>query len=235
MKNIPQHKKLYILLREHIKNGVYKEGDLLPSENELCQLHNLTRPTVRQALIALVHDGFIIKHQGKGSIVTPPSQEIGILSIHGTTSAIGDSNLETKIISKPKVVNWEDSFFFDLTDVEKESGCIILKRLRLMNDKPIFYDITYLPNINLPRFTQRQFENRSLFDILRKHYDIEVKGGTQKFQAVPANDTIAKHLNIKKGKAILHLDRKISTNRNNFHFYSTLYCNTEYHSLYGKF
>ncbi|MDP2112696.1 MAG: winged helix-turn-helix domain-containing protein, partial [Bacteroidota bacterium] len=66
---VPQHKKIYEILRKHILSGVYEEGSLLPSENELCAVHNITRPTVRQALEALVNDGFISKKQGKGSIV----------------------------------------------------------------------------------------------------------------------------------------------------------------------
>ena len=33
---IPLYKKLHSILREHIITGLYKEGDLLPSENELC-------------------------------------------------------------------------------------------------------------------------------------------------------------------------------------------------------
>jgi len=64
---VPQHKKIYETLRKHILTGVYEEGSLLPSENELCAVHNITRPTVRQALEALVKDGFISKKQGKGT------------------------------------------------------------------------------------------------------------------------------------------------------------------------
>ncbi|MGV8095702.1 MAG: GntR family transcriptional regulator [Mangrovibacterium sp.] len=62
---IPQYKKLYEVLRRHILSGTYEEGSLLPSENELCAVHNTTRPTVRHALEALVQDGFITKKQGK--------------------------------------------------------------------------------------------------------------------------------------------------------------------------
>ena len=69
--NTPQYKRLYELLRKHINNGIYKEGDLLPSENELCVTHNLTRPTIRQALQELVNDGYIKKQQGRGSVVNP--------------------------------------------------------------------------------------------------------------------------------------------------------------------
>ena len=231
---IPQYRKLYNLLREHIREGIYNVGDLLPSENELCKTYSLTRPTVRQALESLVRDGYIKKHKGKGSIVTSPSREVGILSIHGTTSAIG-SDLRTKIITKPHIIKWDDPFFYELSDYEKQSGCIKMERIRLVKDIPVFYDITYLPNINLPRFCSRKYEDRSLFEILRKEYQIEVTGGKQRFRAITANNLIAKYLNIKKGKPVLHIERKINTNRLNFSFYSSLYCNTEFFSLSGDF
>ena len=61
MDNIPQYRKLYEILRKHIVNGIYNEGDLLPSENELCTIHDMARPTVRHALETLVKDGLIMK------------------------------------------------------------------------------------------------------------------------------------------------------------------------------
>ena len=235
MSQIPQYKRLYEILRKHITDGVYHEGDLLPSENELCRIHNMTRPTVRQALDSLVRDGFIKKQQGKGSIVSSLPQGIGILSISGTTSAIGLSNLQTKILEGPEVRPWDTSFIFPLNDIEKESGCVYIERLRILDDKPIFIDINYLPNINLPRFTARNFENRSLFDILRKHFNIQVTGGEQRLKAIPADDTISKHLQVNKGHPILHLERKIATNRVDYYFYSSLYCNTNISAIYGTF
>ncbi|HBE40997.1 MAG TPA: GntR family transcriptional regulator, partial [Bacteroidales bacterium] len=177
---IPQHKKLYEILRRHIVEGVYREGDLLPSENELCQLYGVTRPTVRQSLSNLANDGYISRHQGKGSIVHHLPREIGILSVSGTTSAVGDRNLKTIIIVKPVIIPWKDDFMFPLSDLEKESGCVYMERLRLLDGIPIFYDISYIANINLPRITSRKFENQSLFRILRDHYQIEIKGGEQR-------------------------------------------------------
>jgi len=112
MKTLPQHRKLYEILRKHILDGIYTEGDLLPSENELCQLYGMTRPTVRQSLAALAGDGYIKKHQGKGSIVHRLPREIGILSVSGTTSAVGDRSLKTRIIVKPIIKPWDKNFMF---------------------------------------------------------------------------------------------------------------------------
>ena len=234
-RTIPQYRKLYEILRKHIQEGVYKEGDLLPSENELCQLYGMTRPTVRQSLSNLANDGFIRKHQGKGSIVHQLPREIGILSVSGTTSAVGGMNLKTRIIVKPELRQWAGDFIFPLSELEKESGYVYMERLRLLDNIPVFYDISFLPNINLPRITARQFENRSLFQILREHYHIEIRGGEQRIKAIPASAKISRFLKVEKGKAVLHLERKMETNINGLFLYSSIYCNTEKFAIFGRF
>jgi DNA-binding GntR family transcriptional regulator len=233
--NLPQYKRLYELVRKHIEDGVYKEGDLLPSENELCRLHGLTRPTVRLALIALVNDGYIRKQQGKGSIVAKIPKGIGILSVTGTTSALRNKNLKTSMIEKPVIIPWPEEFMFGLSQLEIESGCITFKRLRLLDDNPIFYDISFIPNINLPRFTSRNFENKSLLDILRKSYQVEIKGGEQKIKALLAEEDICSFLKLNCHHPVLHLERKMITNRPELNIYSSIYCNTEEYAIYGTF
>jgi DNA-binding GntR family transcriptional regulator len=235
VKVAPSYRRLYETLRKLIEEGTYQRGDLLPSENELCAAHHLTRPTVRKALDMLVNDGFILRQQGKGSIVQGPPKGIGILSLTGTTSAIGRDNLTTRIIVKPRIISWEDAFGFELSETEKSMGCIYMERLRLIQNRPVFYDITMIPNLNLPRFTSRNFENRSLFEILRKHYQLEVKGGEQKIQAITADERIQKHFGVRSNHPILRIDRKLETNRIGFAFFSQIYCNTSKYSLTGRF
>ena len=234
-KNIPQYRKLFEILRKHILDGVYKEGDLLPSENELCNLYGMTRPTVRHSLSTLAHGGYIRKYQGKGSIVHHLPKEIGILSVSGTTTAVGDRNLKTRIVVKPVLMPWPKNFMFPLSELEQESGCIYIERLRLLEDVPIFYDISYIANINLPRITSRQFADRSLLQILRDHYRIEIKGGDQRIKAIPASDKISRFLNLKKDNPVLHIVRKMETNNPCLFLYSSIYCNTEKYSIFGTF
>ena len=130
---LPRYRQVYEILRKHIVDGVYKEGDLLASENDLCKANHITRPTVRLALDQLVKDGIIKKQQGTGSIVCAQPKGIGILSVDGTTTAIGKENLKTKILEGPSIRKWEIPFIFPLSDVEKESGCIYMERVRLVN------------------------------------------------------------------------------------------------------
>lgn len=233
--SLPQYRRLYEILRKHISEDVYHEGDLLPSENELCQLYGMTRPTVRQSLACLANDGYIRKYQGKGSIVQHPPRDIGILSVSGTTSAVGSRNLKTRIIVKPVLITWPEDFMFQLTSLEKESGCVHMERLRLLDEVPIFYDISFIANINLPRITSRQFENKSLFAILREHYHIEIKGGEQRIRAISPSLKISRFLKLAKGQPVLHLERKIETNVNGLFLYSSIFCNTGKYSIFGRF
>ena len=235
IQRIPQHRILYELLRKHIIEGVYPEGSLLPSENELSGTHEVTRPTVRQALSRLANEGYIIKQQGKGSIVRALPKGIGILSIHGTTSGVGKHNLNTKLIGKPYASKWPEDFSFDLSLLERETGCIILERTRIVDGSPVLYELSYIPNINIPRFAQKSFENSSLFDVMRRGYGIEVIGGQQKIMAINASIEIGLYLNINPGDPVLKLERKMETSRKDYYFYSTIFCNTDEFYLEGSF
>lgn len=235
MKELSQYKIVYETLRRQIADGEYKPGELLPSENELSAAYGLARPTVRKALAKLVEEGFVIKRQGKGSIVKGAPKGIGILSLSGTTNAVGEESLATKIIVKPEVRQWEEAFSFPVSDRERAAGCIYFERLRELNGMPMFFDITMLPNTGLPRFTSLNLENMSLFESLRTHYQIIVTGGTQQIFAIKADKKLREYFNLPPGHPVLQLNRKIETNREGFYIYSQVFCVTEGYGLTGTF
>jgi GntR family transcriptional regulator/GntR family frlABCD operon transcriptional regulator len=148
---------------------------------------------------------------------------------------LGDRNLRTRIVVKPVIIPWPDDFMFVLSELERESGCIYMERLRLLDNVPIFYDISYIANINLPRITSRKFEDKSLFGILRDHYKVEIKGGEQRIKAIPASLKTGGLLNLKRSQPLLHLERKMETNVAGLFLYSSIYCNTGKYSIFGRF
>lgn len=60
---------IFEALKEHIENGVYKNGALLPSEDALARQHSVSRPTVAKVYNQLQRDGYIKKTRGLGSVV----------------------------------------------------------------------------------------------------------------------------------------------------------------------
>ena len=233
--NLPRYREVYEQLRRQIEQGAFVSGQLLPSENELAATWQVARPTVRSALEHLVADGFIVKQQGKGSIVTGKPKNVGLLSLKGTTSAIGRDNLTTHIIVKPEIRQWKEAFGYELSDMEKEAGCIYFERLRLVNNRPVFYDITMFANLNFPRFTARNLENASLFEVLRTNYQVEIKGGVQQLFAIKADRDLQNYFEVRPGHPVLQLIRKIETNRIGIYLYSKVFCNTQEYALSGSF
>ena len=65
--SIPLYVQLADTLREQIKTGQIKVGDMLPSENEMIKLYGVARLTVREALSVLVNEGLLEKRHGKGA------------------------------------------------------------------------------------------------------------------------------------------------------------------------
>ena len=230
----PLYRKLQQKIKSQILSGVYHDGDLLPSESDLMKVHSSTRGTVRQALEALVKEGYITKQQGKGSIVLKSQRRtLGVLSVKGFSQIVTEKKLsvDTVIIKKPEVTAWDDSFFYQLSEIEKNAGCIYLKRVRCVNKEPVMLESTYIPNLNIPGFCKNPFVKGSLFETLSINYQIEITKVEQDLRAVSADKDASVLLNVKQGAPLLHIYLRFSTSREHLNIYSSLLCNTSDFSI----
>ncbi len=226
---IPLYRQIQASLKEKITSGKYEEGGLLPSENELCGEFNATRMTIRQALNELVREGYITRQHGKGSTVSASRKSLGLLSMKGWTEIViaSDRHGKTLILEGPIIKKMEDIAFKPLIDEEMHEEFIFFKRLRSVEDSPIMIEQTYIPNENLPKFTEEPLLEGSLFRTLLIRYQIDVQSMTQEVRAISADKETAHLLKIKQKSPILHLLRKYKTSTEGFYLYSSIYCNTE--------
>jgi DNA-binding FadR family transcriptional regulator len=78
------YEQIFQKLAGSIAEGKYEVGQRLPSERELAQTFGVSRPTVREAIIALELDGLVEVRLGSGVYVTnrqPPSGSEGAKDI----------------------------------------------------------------------------------------------------------------------------------------------------------
>ncbi|MGD1893775.1 MAG: GntR family transcriptional regulator [Cyclobacteriaceae bacterium] len=229
----PRYKQLHQQLKADILSGLYEEGSLLPSENTLSAEHNMTRVTVRQALSVLEQEGYIARRQGKGSIVCGQQPALGLLSFRGFSEVGGETEHQPKstFLQKPILTEWDSDFFFNVSAEEEAAGCIMIGRLRQVDSQPVMLEYTYLPNTSIPSFTDKKWVQDSLFRTLYHHYQLEITNVDQRIRAISAEPDVSGFLGIAVGSPILHIQRKYSTNRQDYFVYSSLYCNTEDYAI----
>jgi ABC-type glycerol-3-phosphate transport system substrate-binding protein len=66
---IPIYHQLETLIRERIACGAWRPGDRIPTEHDLCEMHNISRSPVRQALSELAQEGVLVRRPGRGTFV----------------------------------------------------------------------------------------------------------------------------------------------------------------------
>eukprot|EP01035_Chromulina_nebulosa_P003205 gene3205-4360_t len=75
---VPDPRKLYqqvaAAVAEAIRRGDYVPGQRIPSERELADLHKVSRPTIREAMIALEVVGVVRSRHGSGIFVVDNPQ-----------------------------------------------------------------------------------------------------------------------------------------------------------------
>jgi len=212
-------------LKEQIQKGKIKQGEYLPSENELCKTFSITRTTARKALDELLKEGFIEKLHGKGSRVIERRKSLGLLDVRGFSEAVGE-NVKTIFLEYPRLSEWSKTIQFELGEEDEWDNCLFFSRLRCVSELPVMWEQNWFSGTVLPQFVNYEFVDGSFFKTLSQKYFIEIKGSSQELRAELANRKIASLLKIKENSPVLHISVKFLTSNNALTIYSELYCNT---------
>lgn len=66
----PLYQQVYLALREQIRAGAFPLGSVLPGEQDLCRLFDVSRITIKRAMSELAAAGLVSRHRGRGTVVT---------------------------------------------------------------------------------------------------------------------------------------------------------------------
>jgi len=76
----PAYAQLVRILRQKIAAGIFRPGDRLPSEAELCKRYEVSPMTVRRVINILSDQRVVMTEQGRGTFVKP--MELGTATFH---------------------------------------------------------------------------------------------------------------------------------------------------------
>ena len=204
---IPYHYQLRELLRDEITSGRWEVGERLPSERELCETFNLSRTTIREAIDALVSEGFLRREKGRGTFVAEPKiTEKWLEAADSFTESMLEQGyqIETRVLNisvipAPYKVSRE-------LRLPSEEPVIVLDRLRIILQEPILLVTSYIPEKLCPDLVREDFTRNSLYQVLREKYDITIARARRLMEAVAANELEASLLAVRQGAPLLLIE-----------------------------
>jgi len=195
------------ILRERIERGEWKPGDQLPSEPELCQMFDVSRIVIRQALKEMTYEGLVVRRKGKGTFVAEPKIVEGLAQkltgFHQDMVSRGHAPvtqvLKQEVIpASPRVA--------EFLHIAPGTPVVQLDRLRFVNGEPIVLVTTYLPKHLVPGLEDEDFAHQSLYEYLEKRLGLVIARGHRSIGAVAANQQAAELLQVEEGAPLIQLD-----------------------------
>jgi len=200
---LPMYYQLKELLRERIAAGEWAPGEMIPSERELSEQYGISRMTARQALTELTTEGLLHRVQGKGTFVAEPKIQQELTRLTGFTEDMrtrglqpGGRVLRLALVTAPALA-------LQALQITPDRQVVLLERLRLAEGEPIALETCYLHFNNVQELLQEDFENKSLYNLLREKYGITPTRARQQVEADLCSHREQELLNIKEGAPVL--------------------------------
>ena len=204
---VPLYQQLYEILSANIKLGVWRPGDLIPSEVELIEQYQVSRITVRHVLEMLVNEGLIYRQRGRGTYVAHPTVEQALVRIVSFTEDMLQRGCipSTKIISSG--LGPASKEIAEKLSLARGEQLVRLERLRLADGEPMSIEESFWVHRYCPGILDLDFTKRSLRELMDNNYGIHWLRAKQVIRAINAPVEIAEQLEIKTHTALLYLER----------------------------
>lgn len=203
---IPLYIQLMNILVEKIENNM-KENDKLDSEREICKKYGLSRTTVREALNELEKNNYIYKVQGKGNFISPRVVEQDLIKVSSFTEEMKKhgKNPTSKLLSF-EIIEAKGKISRKLK-IEENELVFKLSRIRIADNIPMIYEITYLPYERFKGLTKEAIEENPLYEIFRNSFNIDITSAEEVIESVLINKLESVYLEVPQGQAGLKFER----------------------------
>ena len=189
---------LYLQLASYIKiqiqAGVLKPGDKMIPENRICEILNISRTTVRQAMNYLVDEGLLVRYRGRGSFIAERKLKRSINHLYDFTEDMNHmGNVPSSVILTNEVISIEpeSSIAKYLQLPPGQTDAFHLVRLRCANGHPLLLENTYIPYYLCYNIEKYDFTNTSLYHTLSEHYSLNLYHANETIEAIIINKTQA--------------------------------------------
>ena len=199
--------QLYDILYREIRDGVYKPGQLLPTESTLVEQYHISRITVRKALDLLMNDGLIAKRRGYGTFVQNKKVEQTLTRVQHFASEMEKRGYASSVTMLSNEILYASRAIAEKLQIEEGDELIRVERLRYADGVPMCIERSHLIRSRCPEVSRHDFSRQSLRRFLEEKYDIVWKRAHQRIYAAAASARMAGYLGIKEGDPLIYIER----------------------------
>jgi GntR family transcriptional regulator len=211
----PLHHQVYLILRDALRSGRYRPGELMPTEDALSLQFGVSRITIRRALDTLERANLVDRRQGKGTYIRRDAAsapiQVPIYSIVEQITRLGATTDVRVIEFGHEVPPPEVRDVFGLEETQTLQRAV---RVRLQNGEPFLHLTTFVADRVSATFGRADMERAPLFELIHRA-GVQLHSGHQTVSATLAAPLVSQRLNLKIGAPLLRIIRVLNDTAGN--------------------
>ncbi len=205
--HVPLHIQVENYLREMIEEKEYKDGKMLPSEQEFSRMFGVSRNTFRAAMERLVRDELVVRKKGVGSFVNKERISTTLSKWESFSDEMNQKGIKFQLITKK--ITWEKVFGKLAEELSVADGTKVckLERVTGIGGEPVVVSISYFH----PRTGIKETEefNGKLYEILEGTYSCVPQVSNEEISAIQCDKPLSVKLNYETSLPVLVRKRKV--------------------------
>jgi GntR family transcriptional regulator len=132
----PAYAQLVRILLAQIASGMFRPGDRLPSEAQLCERYGVSPMTVRRVVNILADRGVVMAEQGRGTFVKPLELSTATFDLDRLQQLFRDEGQSRVKLSEVRITSASERTARKLA-IEVGERTVYIRRLILQGEEPV--------------------------------------------------------------------------------------------------
>lgn len=201
-----RYKPLYIQLSDIISKYIInnlKPGDLIPSEKDLMERYDISRMTVRLAIQRLEKEELVRKVQSKGTFVEAPRHRENVKGFQNLEDTLAERGITVTNVLLEMTDAFPSQKWSKNLLLPPGSKARIIRRLKVTEENPLALEERILPLDIATRFSEKDFADKPIFDLLDTYPDTEILRVTYTITSSLILNRVAKEMRASQSSPVL--------------------------------
>lgn len=204
---LPIYYQIAQQVKAYIAQQKLREGDVIPTERELCEAFGVSRMTVRQAVDILVGEGLLNRQRGRGTFISTPkiSQPLTMLTSFTVDAVARGMTPSSRVISCQAVP--ASPCVAEKLNIATGETVVQLVRVRCANGEPHAHERTSLLHSMAAPLLTMDLAGRSLYQTLGEVCNLHLVRARESIEAKGCPEKICRLLHIPDTSIVFYIQR----------------------------